>query len=108
MLRSRGGDAGVDDKDTLERIEPPGSVYPPRLARSTGSADTAPMLDPDAGPEAPTAEDDLPWDARIRRLVDFGVDETIIVENLRRTPSERLQRMLEMARFVEENRGRGR
>lgn len=53
-------------------------------------------------------DDDLPWDARIRRLVDFGVDETIIVENLKRTPDERLQRMLEMARFIEDNRGRGR
>ena len=52
-------------------------------------------------------EDDpsLPWDARIRRLVDFGVDETLIEENLRRTPTERLQRMMEMVRFLEAARG---
>jgi hypothetical protein len=52
--------------------------------------------------------DDRTWDQRIFELVDAGVDGTLIVENLRRTPTERLRRMQEMARFLEETRsGRG-
>ena len=41
------------------------------------------------------------WDERILSLVDSGVDGTIIEENLRRRPTERLRRMQEMARFIE-------
>jgi hypothetical protein len=62
------------------------------------------MSDDRASPGGEDEDEDLPWDARIRRLVDFGVDETLIEENLRRTPTERLQRMMEMVRFIEENR----
>jgi len=50
--------------------------------------------------------DDRTWDQRIFELVDAGVDGTLIVENLRRTPTERLRRMQEMARFLEEARDR--
>jgi hypothetical protein len=46
------------------------------------------------------------WDQRIFTLVDAGVDGTLIVENLRRTPTERLRRMQDMARFLEEARDR--
>ena len=46
------------------------------------------------------------WDQRILELVDAGVDGTLIAENLRRTPTERLRRMQEMARFLEEARDR--
>jgi hypothetical protein len=46
------------------------------------------------------------WDERILSLVDAGVDGTIIEENLRRTPTERLRRMQEMARFIELARDR--
>jgi len=56
----------------------------------------------------PTDEpvDDRTWDERIFELVDPGVDGTLVAENLRRTPTERLRRMQEMARFVEEARDR--
>jgi hypothetical protein len=46
------------------------------------------------------------WDERILALIDSGVDGTIIEENLRRTPTERLRRMQDMARFVELARDR--
>jgi hypothetical protein len=62
------------------------------------------MSDDPASAGREETDDDLPWDARIRQLVDFGVDETLIEENLRRTPTERLERMMEMVRFIEENR----
>ncbi|PYM15765.1 MAG: hypothetical protein DMD81_14195 [Candidatus Rokuibacteriota bacterium] len=48
--------------------------------------------------------DDLTWDQRIFALIDPGVDGTLIAENLRRTPTERLARMQDMARFLEEAR----
>ena len=54
--------------------------------------------------ERPTAEPS--WDERIFALIDPGVDLTLIDENLRRTPTERLRRMQEMARFVELARDR--
>jgi hypothetical protein len=47
---------------------------------------------------------DLSWDQRIFQLIDPGVDGTLIAENLRRTPTERLRRMQEMARFLEHAR----
>ena len=50
------------------------------------------------------AVDDLTWDQRIFQLVDPGVDGTLIAENLRRTPTERLRRMQDMARFLEDAR----
>jgi hypothetical protein len=54
----------------------------------------------------PEPADDRSWDQRILALVDPGVDGTLIAENLRRTPTERLRRMQEMARFLEEAGGR--
>lgn len=50
----------------------------------------------------PNGSDDKPWDVRILELIDSGIDVTLIDENLRRTPSERLERMLRMVRFLEE------
>ena len=50
------------------------------------------------------AVDDLTWDQRIFQLEDPGVDGTLIAENLRRTPTERLRRMQDMARFLEDAR----
>ena len=35
-------------------------------------------------------------------LMEAGIDVTLIVENLRRTPTERLRRMQDMARFLEQ------
>ena len=54
-------------------------------------------------PNDPLVEE-LTWDQRIFQLVDPGVDGTLIAENLRRTPTERLERMQDMARFLEDAR----
>jgi hypothetical protein len=35
---------------------------------------------------------ELTWDQRIFALAELGVDGTLIAENLRRTPTERLRR----------------
>ncbi len=47
------------------------------------------------------ADRDEPWDARILALIDAGVDATLIAENLRRTPTERLERLQQTLAFVE-------
>jgi hypothetical protein len=54
----------------------------------------------------PIEEDELlePWDRRILRRIDSGVDVTQIEENLRRSPTERLERMEAMLRALEEMR----
>jgi len=52
-----------------------------------------------ANPPAP--RDDAPWDVRILELIDPGIDGTLIEENLRRTPTERLARMQQMLSFLE-------
>jgi hypothetical protein len=65
-------------------------------------------MSPDEPVVLPAATaDDTPWDQRIFQLIDPGVDAHSIVENLRRTPVERLRRMQEMARFLERARDRG-
>ena len=51
-----------------------------------------------------SSTDDLTWDQCISQLIDPGVDGTLIAENLRRTPTERLERMQDMARFLEDAR----
>jgi hypothetical protein len=58
-------------------------------------------------PSAKEVVEDAAWDQRIFAIVPSGVDGASIVENLRRTPTERLRRMLEMARFLEHARDRG-
>ena len=45
-------------------------------------------------------EASLAWDVRILQRIDAGVDGSLIEENLRRTPTERLHRMQGMARFL--------
>ena len=50
---------------------------------------------PDADPE-----DSAPWDVRVLRLMDPGVDATSIAENLKQTPTERLRRMQQMVGFL--------
>jgi hypothetical protein len=57
-----------------------------------------------SSPEMPV--DELTWDQRIFQLIDPGIDGTLIAENLRRTPTERLERMQDMARFLEDARDR--
>jgi hypothetical protein len=47
-------------------------------------------------------EAELPtWDARILALVEPGIDAASIVENLKRTPAERLARLQQMLAFLE-------
>jgi hypothetical protein len=48
------------------------------------------------------------WDQCILERIDPGIDATLIEENLRRSPAERLQRMQEMVRFLEAARARRR
>jgi hypothetical protein len=60
--------------------------------------------DPSVPSSTPGAVDDASWDQRIFELIEPGVDGTLIAENLRRTPTERLRRMQEMARFLEQAR----
>ncbi len=63
--------------------------------------------------ETPTAPDtapqqgDEPWDVRILALIDPGIDGTLIEENLRRTPTERLARMQAMLAFLEQSKHDG-
>ncbi len=44
---------------------------------------------------------ELTWDERILELIDAGVDISLIDENLRRTPAERLRRLQDRLRFLE-------
>jgi hypothetical protein len=37
--------------------------------------------------------DEKTWDQRIFELVDWGVDESLIEANLRRSPTERIENM---------------
>ena len=55
-----------------------------------------------------STEDDRPWDVRILELVDPGIDGSLIEENLRRTPTERLARMQQMLEFLEQAKRDGR
>jgi hypothetical protein len=49
-------------------------------------------------------EDDRPWDARILAVIDAGVDETIIAERLKLTPTERIETMRAVLQFAEDAR----
>lgn len=50
----------------------------------------------------------LPWDKRLLALLPSGVDTSQLRENLRLSPTERLEQMLELQAFIAENRGRAR
>ncbi len=52
------------------------------------------------------ADDDVvPWDRRVLAVMPLGVDVTQLRENLKRTPTERLERMLELVAFIEATGG---
>ena len=83
--------AGIDTSEAFPVIErPTGYTVKTVIMSAMSSTDSA--------------AHDLTWDERIFRLVDAGVDGTLIAENLRRTPTERLRRMQDMARFLEDAR----
>jgi hypothetical protein len=48
--------------------------------------------------------DELTWDQRIFDAIDPGVDVTLLEENLKRTPTERIERMLSMLRLADDLR----
>jgi hypothetical protein len=50
------------------------------------------------------AESDKTWDQRILELIPSGVDVTQIEENLRLTPTERLEKMRRTLEFIEDAR----
>jgi len=74
---------------------------PQRGPRSTVS----PMASREPRPEPETRDT---WDRRVLDQVDAGVDGTLIAENLRRTPTERLRRLQDWIRFLESQRDRSR
>ncbi len=53
-------------------------------------------------PRRPLAES-----SAIKRAEEYGIDITLLIENLRRPPTERLQRHQAMLEFVEELRRAG-
>ena len=42
------------------------------------------------------------WDERILERIPSGVDETLIDENLKLTPTERLEKMCRVLEFIED------
>jgi hypothetical protein len=42
------------------------------------------------------------WDQRILELVPSGVDATLVAENLKLTPTERLEKVRRVLQFVED------
>jgi hypothetical protein len=46
-------------------------------------------------------EDVPPWDVRIFEKIDAGVDASLIEANLARSPTERLHRLQDRIRFLE-------
>jgi hypothetical protein len=55
----------------------------------------------------PGREEPLAWDQRILERIDSGIDPASIAENLERTPAERLARLQQMLRFLEQARRDG-
>lgn len=47
------------------------------------------------------------WDERILAVVPSGIDDTIVVENLRRTPTERVENLQRLVDQLEALRGKG-
>jgi hypothetical protein len=47
---------------------------------------------------------DKPWDVRIFEQIESGVDTTLIAENLKLTPTERLERMRQVLLLIDEGR----
>jgi len=62
----------------------------------------------DAASPPPDAPAEPTWDQRILACLPPGVDRAQLRENLRRTPTERVEHMLALVAFIEENRGRAR
>jgi hypothetical protein len=45
------------------------------------------------GSRVTAADPDAPWDVRILRAIDSGVDESLVAERLKLTPTERIETM---------------
>jgi hypothetical protein len=53
---------------------------------------------------SPALDDGLTWDQRIFAVVDSGVDDSLLRENLKLSPTERIEKMREVLLFAEESR----
>lgn len=68
-------------------------------AFSVGSMKSpSPTIRGDAQPAGPT------WDQRILAVIDAGVDDSLLRENLKLSPTERVEKMREVLLFAEEAR----
>lgn len=54
-----------------------------------GSACYVPLV----SSSSPPPDADKPWDVRILEVIDAGVDESLIAERLKMTPTERIESM---------------
>lgn len=54
-----------------------------------------------------TTRSEPSWDERILAVVPSGIDDTIVVENLRRTPTERVENLQRLVDQLEALRGKG-
>ncbi|MGK3987366.1 hypothetical protein [Sorangium sp. So ce136] len=52
--------------------------------------------------EAEPSDAEKSWDQRILERVPSGIDASLIAENLRLTPTERVERMRKALEFIEE------
>ncbi len=59
-------------------------------------------------PSDPAPTEERSWAERVLALIPSGVDASLIEENLRRTPTERLERMQQMLRTLESAKRDGR
>lgn len=50
--------------------------------------------------------EEKPWDQRILELLPSGVDETLLAENLRLTPDERVRNMISALASIEAMRSK--
>lgn len=50
------------------------------------------------------ADDDKTWDERVFEQIESGVDPTIITENLKLSPTERIEKMQRMLALVHDLR----
>jgi hypothetical protein len=55
-------------------------------------------------PRPETFAADEPWDVRILRAIDAGVDESLIAERLKLSPTERIEAMRSALVFSEDAR----
>ena len=53
------------------------------------------------------SDDEKPWDVRILERIPSGVDGTLVAENLRLTPTERIEQMVALLALMDDLRSAG-